>query len=81
MFLLHALNCDLECRKFIAISDRDLLESLDLHAELIDDSPGHHLLFGDPNTGLFIISFPKEEFNVKQVSEAAALEDLDLYTG
>ena len=81
MFLLHALDGDFEGLEFVTVSYRDRFKALDFNAEFIDDSPGDHLLFGDPDASLFVIRFSEEKLQVQQVSKAAALENLDLNTG
>ena len=78
MLKLHAIQGHFEYLKLVAITDCNGFKPLDLHAELIDDSPSDDLLTRDPDSGFFVISLSKEEFQVEQVPEAATLEDLDL---
>lgn len=78
MFLFHALDGDLKCLKFVAVSDSDWLKTLDFDAKFIYNSPGNDLLSSDPGSSLLVISLSKEKLNVQQVSEATALENLNL---
>lgn len=60
MFLFHTLDCDLERLEFVAVAHRDRLKPLDFDAEFVDDSPGDHLLSGDPDARLLVIRFSEE---------------------
>ena len=81
VFLLHALDREFELLQLFTVAGSVGLEVLNLHAELIDDAPGNHLLSSDPDSCFFVIGLPKEKLEVEQIPEAAALEYLNFDAG
>ena len=77
MLLLHALDREFELLQLFTVACSVGLEVLNFHAELIDNTPGNHLLSSDPDSRFLVISLPKEKLEVEQIPEAAALEDLN----
>ena len=81
VLLLHALDREFELLQLFTVAGSVGLEVLNFHAELIDNTPGNHLLSSDPDSCFLVIGLPKEKLEVEQIPEAAALEDLNFDAG
>ena len=60
MLKLHAVKDPFEGLELVTVADCNSLETLNLNAQLIDDTPSDHLLPSDPDSGFFVIGLSKE---------------------
>lgn len=74
------LKVGLKDGDFITVTHSEGLKTFNLNTEFVDDAPSDDLLASDPSPSLLIIRLPKEELEVEQVAEAAALEELHLHS-
>jgi hypothetical protein len=67
--------------QLIAVGHCDCFKLFDFLGDLVDDALRYYLFSGAPGASLFIVGLSKEELEVEQVAEAAALEDVHFNAG
>ena len=81
MLVLRPFKDCSQGHQLVAVGHGDRFKLFDFLGDLVDDALRDYLFSGDPGAGLFIVGLSKEELEVEQVAEAAALEDMHFNAG